>query len=90
MKRDKVKQEIHNFFSKNVFYLKVLHSTYHSLRQYSNPLRFNNFCLGYRELFRMFLEETVQDSDVKSCSWFSEENKNTLIKIKIGSAEEHI
>nr|DAP90929.1 MAG TPA: putative pPIWI-associating nuclease [Caudoviricetes sp.] len=82
MKQDKVKQEIHNFFSENVLYLKVLHSTYHSLRQYSNPLRFNNFCLGYRELFRMFLEETIQDTDIRACSWFSDENKKYFDKEK--------
>nr|DAM15591.1 MAG TPA: putative pPIWI-associating nuclease [Caudoviricetes sp.] len=80
MTKDKVKQDIHNFFSKNLLYLKILHSTYHSLRQYSNPLRFNNFCLGYRELFKMFLKETIQDTDIRACSWFSDENEKYFDK----------
>lgn len=82
MAKDKVRQEIHNFFSEDVLYLKVLHSTYHSLRQYSNPLRFNNFCLGYRELFRIFLKETVRDTDIRACSWFNDENKEYFDKDK--------
>lgn len=80
MTKDKVKQDIHNFFSKNLLYLKILHSTYHSLRQYSNPLRFNNFCLGYCELFKMFLKETIQDTDIRACSWFSVKNENNFDK----------
>lgn len=69
-----MKRKIQDFFANKDFYLQLLNATYLSLKQYNNPLRFNNFCLGYRELFTLFLKENIDDGQLMQSQWFSKDN----------------
>lgn len=52
------------------FQKKLLAASIKSLEDTSNPLSFNSFCSGYRELVRHVLSDLAPDSEIKSCSWY--------------------
>lgn len=52
------------------FQKKLLAASIQSLEDMSNPLSFNNFCAGYRELVRHVLSDLAPDAEIKACSWY--------------------
>ncbi|WP_161485842.1 hypothetical protein [Polynucleobacter asymbioticus] len=56
---------------RNDFQKKLLSATLKNLEDLSNPLCFNNFCSGYRELIRHVLSEMAPDSEIKACAWYA-------------------
>lgn len=52
------------------FHKKLLAASLTSLEETSNPLSFNNYCTGFRELVRHVLSDLAPDSETKACSWF--------------------
>lgn len=52
------------------FQKRLLVASIQSLEDISNPLSFNNFCAGYRELVRHVLNDLAPDAEIKACSWY--------------------
>jgi hypothetical protein len=52
------------------FHKKLLAASLKSLEETSNPLSFNNFCSGFRELVRHVLNDLAPDAEIKACSWY--------------------
>ena len=56
-----------------------------------NPLRFNNFAMGLRELSRIVLHDLAPDADIKVCCWYQEEkNKDGAVvftRQRLGESE---
>lgn len=52
------------------FQKKLLAASLKSLEDTSNPLSFNNFCAGYRELVRHVLSDLAPDAEIKACTWY--------------------
>lgn len=52
------------------FQKKLLAASIKSLEDTSNPLSFNNFCAGYRELVRHVLSDLAPDAEIKACTWY--------------------
>jgi hypothetical protein len=52
------------------FHKKLLAASLKNLEETSNPLSFNNFCSGFRELVRHVLSDLAPDAEIKACSWY--------------------
>lgn len=52
------------------FQKRLLAASLKSLEDTSNPLSFNNFCAGYRELVRHVLSDLAPDAEIKACTWY--------------------
>lgn len=52
------------------FHKKLLAAAMQSLADAGNPLAFNNFCTGYRELVRHVLNSLAPQQEIEACSWF--------------------
>lgn len=52
------------------FHKKLLAASLKSLEETSNPLFFNNYCAGFRELVRHVLSELAPDAEIKACAWY--------------------
>ena len=52
------------------FQRNLLAASIKSLEETSNPLCFNNFCAGYRELVRHVLSDLAPDAEIKACTWY--------------------
>jgi len=52
------------------FHKKLLAASLTSLEETVNPLSFNNYCTGFRELVRHVLSDLAPDAETKACSWF--------------------
>lgn len=52
------------------FHKKLLAASFTSLDETSNPLFFNNYCAGFRELVRHVLSELAPDTEIKACAWY--------------------
>ena len=52
------------------FQNKLLSASLKSLEDTSNPLSFNSFCAGYRELVRHVLSDLAPDAEIKTCTWY--------------------
>ncbi|MCF8178541.1 MAG: hypothetical protein K9J74_08540 [Sulfuritalea sp.] len=52
------------------FQRKLLGASLTSLEEASNPLSFNNFCTGFRELVRHVLSDLAPDAEIKDCAWY--------------------
>lgn len=52
------------------FHKKLLAASLKNLEETSNPLSFNNFCSGFRELVRHVLSNLAPDTEIKASSWY--------------------
>jgi len=52
------------------FHKKLLRASLRSLEETLNPLAFNNFCAGFRELIRHVLSDLAPDAEIKACAWY--------------------
>lgn len=52
------------------FHKKLLAASLKNLEETSNPLSFNNFCAGFRELVRHVLSDLAPDIEIKACHWY--------------------
>lgn len=52
------------------FLKKLLAASIKSLEDKANPLSFNNFCAGYRELVRHVLSDLAPDVEIRACTWY--------------------
>lgn len=53
------------------FQRNLLAASLMSLSEASNPLSFNNFCAGYRELVRHVLSDLAPDAEIEACTWYA-------------------
>ena len=53
------------------FHKKLLAASLKSLEDTTNPLSFNNFCTGFRELVRHVLSDLAPDAEIKACGWYT-------------------
>ena len=70
-------------FSLDDFEKELLISSFHSLEDANNKLRFNNFSYAIRELSRHLLHRLAPDEEVIKCQWFKNET-NEANKISRG------
>lgn len=70
-------------FSLDDFEKEILISSFHSLEDANNKLRFNNFSYAIRELSRHLLHRLAPDEEVIKCPWFKNET-NEANKISRG------
>lgn len=68
---EKVKELLKSDFEKQLF-----EASLKNLQDFSNNLRYHNFCYSIRELSRHFLVSLSPDELVKNCSWFKVETQN--------------
>lgn len=52
------------------FHKKLLAASLKSLDEITNPLSFNNYCAGFRELVRHVLSDLAPDNEIKACAWY--------------------
>lgn len=53
------------------FQKRLLAASLKSLEDTVNPLSFNNFCTGFRELVRHVLSDLAPDAEIKACGWYT-------------------
>lgn len=52
------------------FHKNLLAASLKSLDEITNPLSFNNYCAGFRELVRHVLSDLAPDNEIKACAWY--------------------
>lgn len=70
----------------SAFQKKVFAALLKSFEQLDNPLRFNNFATGLRELARIMLDDLAPESSIEACSWYVPE-KNQIGQVVITRAQ---